>query len=161
MSATVGHECRLTSCVFDKEIRSHRATALRTTLAKGSGEDPVSARHVDLPVPAQHCTVIPRRVAPAGCWCGSSTSSSFRRLHDAGCSSNGSNVLLSARVIECFRRQLHGPETPCRLPSELHRHSLHFGRSLNIHFSIIISWWLVQAHDLCVCTVPTQQFLLW
>ena len=47
-----------TSRVFGEEIRSHHAAAPRTTLAKGSGEDPVSARRVDLPAPAQHCTVI-------------------------------------------------------------------------------------------------------
>ena len=38
-------------------------------------------------------------------------------------------VLRSA--IEHFRCQLHGLGMPCCLPSQLHRHSLHFGRSLN------------------------------
>ena len=37
-------------------------------------------------------------------------------------------------AIEHFRCQPRGPGTPRRLPSELHRHSLRFGRSLNIHF---------------------------
>jgi len=47
--------------------------------------------------------------------------------------------------IERWRCQLHGHGTPCRLASELHRHSLRFGRSLNNHFFLnhflTSDWW--------------------
>ena len=38
-------------------------------------------------------------------------------------------------VIERSRCQLHGHGTPCRLPSELNRHSPRSGRNSNKHFS--------------------------
>ena len=50
-------------------------------------------------------------------------------------STRTNDAIVQRWVIERSRCQLHGHGTPCRLPSELHRHSPRSGRNSNKHFS--------------------------
>jgi len=143
---TVRHECRRASRVLGEEIRRHHAVTPRTTLAEGSREDPVPARRAGLSVSAVN-------TAPA------SLAESLqptrdvddrRRLRSAD---SMTLVVYLRRVVqrwEIERSRCHG--TPCRLASELHRHSLRFGRSLNNHF--FCNHFPTSDWRQCVCTVP-------